>query len=53
MSALINKIESVEEQRELFLWKFNTVTRPEVNALYVVSNINHFSLEFCFDLCNL
>uniref|UniRef100_A0A7S0XEY3 EF-hand domain-containing protein n=1 Tax=Chromulina nebulosa TaxID=96789 RepID=A0A7S0XEY3_9STRA len=33
MTEFTSVIESVEEQRELFLWKFDDVPRPEVNEL--------------------
>ncbi len=38
MAAIINKLETVPEQRELFLWKFSDVSREEVNSLMKVTS---------------
>lgn len=33
------KLQTVDEQRELFLWKYRDVTREEVNTMFKVSRI--------------
>lgn len=39
------KLQTVDEQRELFLWKYRDITRDEVNAMFKVLNHNCFSID--------
>lgn len=34
-------IETAEEQRELFLWKYRDISREDVNKMYDVSSVFH------------
>jgi len=36
MASVVKKLETTQEQRELFLWKFSDVSREEVNSLMKV-----------------
>lgn len=53
-------IETAEEQRELFLWKYKDVPREDVNKMYHVSrtmatanqHISHRLLCICLCICS-
>jgi hypothetical protein len=36
--SVTTKISTIEQQRELFLWKFRDISRADVNELFKVLN---------------